>query len=77
MFERSKLESLRDVSVTRIGGSLSYGFPQAVLVEKLFPDLDPWTKSRFLRLVFRDSLRFLGPLFNPKVAGPHQYELWL
>ena len=28
MFERSKLESLRDVSVTRIGDTLSYGFPQ-------------------------------------------------
>ena len=30
MFERSKLESLRDVSVTRIGDTLSFGFPQAV-----------------------------------------------
>ena len=28
MFERSKLELLRDVSVTRIGDTLSYGFPQ-------------------------------------------------
>ena len=28
MFDRSKLESLRDVSVTRIGDTLSYGFPQ-------------------------------------------------
>ena len=31
MFERSKLESLRDVSVTRIGDTLSYGFPQTEL----------------------------------------------
>ena len=30
MFDRSKLESLRDVSVTRIGDALSYGFPQTV-----------------------------------------------
>ena len=30
MFDRSKLESLRDVSVTRIGDTLSYGFPQTV-----------------------------------------------
>ena len=28
MFDRSKLESLRDVSVTRIGDEFSYGFPQ-------------------------------------------------
>ena len=28
MFERSKLESLRDISVTRIGDTLSYGFLQ-------------------------------------------------
>ena len=28
MFDRSKLESLRDVSVTRIGDTISYGFPQ-------------------------------------------------
>ena len=28
MFDRSKLESLCDVSVTRIGDTLSYGFPQ-------------------------------------------------
>ena len=28
MFERSKLESLRDVGVTRIGDTLSYGFLQ-------------------------------------------------
>ena len=27
-FERSKSESLRDVTVTRIGYALSYGFPQ-------------------------------------------------
>ena len=31
MFDRSKLESLRDVSVTRIGNTLSYGFPQTDL----------------------------------------------
>ena len=31
MFDRSKLESLRDVSVTRIGDTFSYGFPQTVL----------------------------------------------
>ena len=30
MFNRSKLESLGDVSVTRIGDTLSYGFPQTV-----------------------------------------------
>ena len=30
MFECSKLESLRDVSVNRIGDTLSYGFPQTV-----------------------------------------------
>ena len=29
MFERSKLESLRDVSITRIGDTLSYDFTQA------------------------------------------------
>ena len=29
--DHSKLESLRDVSVTRIGDTLSYGFPQTVL----------------------------------------------
>ena len=28
MFELSKSESLRDVSITRIGDTLSYGFPQ-------------------------------------------------
>ena len=28
MFDRSKLELLRDVTVTRIGDALSYGFPQ-------------------------------------------------
>ena len=28
MFEHSELESLRDVSVTKIGDTLSYGFPQ-------------------------------------------------
>ena len=32
MFERSKSESLRDESVTRIGNTLSYGFPQSALV---------------------------------------------
>ena len=35
MFESSKLESLRDVSVTRIGDTLSYGFPQAEYHEML------------------------------------------
>ena len=30
MFERSKSESLRDVSVTRIGDAVSYGFLQTV-----------------------------------------------
>ena len=30
-FELSKSESLRDVSVTRIGDTFSYGFPQTVL----------------------------------------------
>ena len=28
MFERLKIESLRDVGITRIGDTLSYGFPQ-------------------------------------------------
>ena len=32
MLERSKLESLRDVSVTRIGDTLSHGFPQTKTV---------------------------------------------
>ena len=32
MFDRSKLESLRDVSVTRIGDTLSYSFPQTELM---------------------------------------------
>ena len=31
MFDRSKLESLRDVSVTRIGDTLSYDFIQTGL----------------------------------------------
>ena len=31
MFKCSKSESLRDVSVTRIGDTLSYDFPQTVL----------------------------------------------
>ena len=31
MFDRSKLESLCDVSVTRTGYALSQGFPQTVL----------------------------------------------
>ena len=34
MFDRSKLESLRDVSVTRIGDTLSYGFPEIVYIVK-------------------------------------------
>ena len=33
MFELSKSESLCDVSVTRTSDTLSYGFPQTVLVE--------------------------------------------
>ena len=28
-------------------------------------------------MIFRDSPRFLGPLFNPKMAGPHQSEVRL
>ena len=32
MFYRSKLESLRDVSVTQIGDALSYGFLQTDIV---------------------------------------------
>ena len=32
MFDRSKLEPLRDVSVTRIGDTLSYGFQQIDLM---------------------------------------------
>ena len=45
MFDRSKLESLHDVSVTRIGDTLSYGFPQTVLfcgpahTDSLWPSL--------------------------------------
>ena len=31
MFDRSKLESLCDVSITRIGDTLSCGFPQTAL----------------------------------------------
>ena len=30
IFDRSKLESLCDISITRIGDTLSYGFPQTV-----------------------------------------------
>ena len=37
MFERSKLESLRDVSLTRIGDTLFYGFSQTVLLEASGP----------------------------------------
>ena len=33
MCDRSKLEPLRDVRVTRIGDTLSYGFPQTVKVQ--------------------------------------------
>ena len=36
MFERSELESLRDVSVTRIGDTFSFGFPQTVLEYSYF-----------------------------------------
>ena len=36
MFVHSKSESLHDVSVTRIGDTLSYGFPQTVLRDWLF-----------------------------------------
>ena len=32
VFDRSKLEPLRDVSITRIGDTLSYGFPQTELL---------------------------------------------
>ena len=32
MFDRSKLESLRDVSVTSIGDTLSHGFPKTDLM---------------------------------------------
>ena len=34
MLDRSKLESLRDVSVTRIGDTLSCGFPQTEKIRK-------------------------------------------
>ena len=43
MFDRSKLESVCDISVTRIGDTLSYGFPQAVLTH-LPPD---WADLKF------------------------------
>ena len=33
MFNRSKLESLHDVSVTRIGDAFSDGFPQTACIE--------------------------------------------
>ena len=36
MFDRSKLESLRDVSVTTIGDTLSLGFPKTDLLIKCF-----------------------------------------
>ena len=36
MFDRSKLESLCDVSVTTIGYALSYGFPQTDLAESSY-----------------------------------------
>ena len=36
MFDRSKLESLCDVSVTRIGDTLSYGSPQTELVNNSY-----------------------------------------
>ena len=49
MFDRSKLESLRDESVTRIGDTLSYGFPQTGLRE----------------LVYYFSFRISVPLQNP------------
>ena len=34
MSERSKLKSLRDVNVTRISDTLSYGFPQTATAEQ-------------------------------------------
>ena len=40
MFDRSKLESLWDVNVTRIGDTLSNGFPQTVVVRPIADFLD-------------------------------------
>ena len=50
MFERLKLESLRDVSVNRIGATLSYGFPQTVLIERYSLEL-----SSLTRRLWKDS----------------------
>ena len=44
MFERSKSESLRDVSVTRIGDALSYGFPWTDFVNFSLP-IDDYAKD--------------------------------
>ena len=52
MFERSKIESLRDVSITRIDDTLSYGFPQTALVK--IPFLRQASYSFFiLHLLFK------------------------
>ena len=52
MFNRSKLESLRDVSVTRIGDALSYGFPQTVLGSTSLYTRDQWVPSTFQGSLF-------------------------
>ena len=41
MFDHSKLESLRDVSVTRIGDGLSYGFPHTERWDTINPNVSP------------------------------------
>ena len=40
MFELSKLESLRDVSITRIGNTLSYGFYRLFTLPVVLYDYD-------------------------------------
>ena len=44
MFDRLKLESLCDVNVTRIGGTLSYGFPQTVF----YLTKEKWNQGSFV-----------------------------
>ena len=46
MFDRSKLESLRDVNVTKIGDTLFYGFPQTGLWKESFKE-EPKNFTKF------------------------------
>ena len=71
MFDRSKLESLRDVSVTRIGDAFSYGFPQTDRsVAKMHRIIrgDDTINHTFVRLVSR--LGFIRQGFTP----PSKYQ---